>query len=188
MINHKRLSQVRSALSIPSQRKAQFKTQQMAFMLIAVVVFFAFVGILVLAFNLSSIKETANLLEEQNAMLLVSKLADSPEFSCGEVFGGARTNCIDFDKIMILKQDISKYKGFWGVSNIEIRKINDSGKDISCSMANYPACNVIRLLENSSTGYDYSNFVSLCWKENNEGNIYDKCEIAKLIVRYKEKI
>ncbi len=169
-------------------KQAQFKIQQMAFMLIAVVVFFALVGIFVLAFGLSSIKETANLLEQKNAMLLVSKLANSPEFSCGEAFGGARTNCIDFDKIMVLKQDIKKYGNFWGVSNIEIRKVENRGQDVSCSLTNYPVCNVLKLIENSSQGYDYSNFVALCWKENSQGNLYDKCEVAKLIVRYREKI
>ena len=171
-------------------KQAQFKVQQMAFMLIAVVLFFALVGIFVLAFNLSSLKETANLLEGQNAMLLVSKLANSPEFSCGRAFGGTRINCIDFEKVIMLQQDISRYKGFWGVSGIEIRKILDSGKEKACNIANYRDCNVIKLLESSSQEYDYSTFVSLCWKERNSetGAVYDKCEIANLIVRYKEKI
>ena len=167
----------------------QFKIQQMAFMLIAVIFFFALIGIFVVAYNLSSIKEKANLLEEQNAMLLVSKLSNSPEFSCGQAFGESRTNCIDFDKIIALKEDISKYKKFWGVSNIEIRKIINSDNEISCNLANYPNCNSLKLLESSSIGYDYSNFVSLCWKENDEiSDVYDKCEIAKLIVRYTEKL
>ena len=160
----------------------------MAFMLIAVIVFFALVGIFVLAFRLSSIKETANLLEEQNAMLLVSKLSNSPEFSCENSFGGTRVNCVDFDKVIVLKQDISRYRNFWGVSNIEIRKAVGSGEEVLCSLSNYPNCNTLRLLENSSQGYDYSNFIALCWKENNEGNIGNKCEVAKLIIRYKEKI
>src|SRR3990172_12365289 len=99
-------------------KHGQFKIQQMAFMLIAVIVFFALVGIFVLAFRLSSIKETANLLEQQNAMLLVSKLANSPEFSCGNAYGETSTNCVDFDKAIILRQNIAKYRNFWGVSNI----------------------------------------------------------------------
>jgi len=174
-------------------KHGQFKIQQMAFMLIAVIVFFALVGIFVLAFRLSSIKETANLLEEQNAMLLVSKLANSPEFSCGDAYGGTRVNCIDFDKVIILRQDISQYRNFWGVSNIEIRKLGSdtsSGQEVSCSIANYPNCDVVKLIESSSTGYDYGNFVSLCWKEMDSvtENVYDKCEIARLIVRYKERI
>jgi hypothetical protein len=173
-----------------ASKHGQFKIQQMAFMLIAVILFFALVGIFVVAFGLSEIKQTANLLEEQNAMLLVSKLANSPEFSCGEAYGGTRINCIDFDKVMMLKQDISKYKGFWGVNNIEIRKILGSEPETPCNLTNYPNCNTLKLLENSSQGYDYSNFVSLCSKQKspNTGVVYDKCEMAKLIVRYKEKI
>ena len=171
-------------------QRGQFKIQLMAFMLIAVVVFFALVVIFVLAFGLSSIKDTANLLEQQNAMLLVSKLANSPEFSCGEAYGGSMVNCVDLEKVMALRESVAKYKGFWGVSNIEIRKVLDSSPELSCSLGNYPSCNFVRLLENSSSGYDYSNFISLCWKENNAemGKVYDKCEVAKLIVRYKEKI
>jgi hypothetical protein len=171
-------------------KKGQFKIQQMAFMLIAVVVFFALVGIFVLAYKLSSIKATANVLEGQNAMLLVSKLADSPEFSCGMAFGETRANCIDFDKVMALRNDMSKYRNFWGVSGIEIRKIYNAEdeNEISCSLANYPNCNAIKLLDSSAGGYDYSNFVSLCWKQGNEGSAYNKCEIARLTIRYKEKI
>ena len=85
------------------RRKAQLKIQQMAFMLIAVTLFFVLVGIFVLAFRLSNLQESAELLEEKNAMLLVTKLANSPEFSCGDAFGTSRTNCVDSDKVMALK-------------------------------------------------------------------------------------
>lgn len=172
-------------------KKAQFKIQQMAFMLIALTVFFALVGIFVLSFNLSSLKNSANLLEQKNALLLVAKLANSPEFACGNSYGGGAGNCVDEDKIMMLKQDISKYRNFWGVYNIEIRVLSgeNAGTEVGCTIANYPNCNTIKILENSSKGYDYSNFVSLCRKEASysEGTAYDKCETAQLIVRY-EKI
>ena len=170
-------------------KHGQFKIQQMAFMLIAVIVFFALVGIFVLAFRLSSIKETANLLEEQNAMLLVSKLANSPEFSCGNAFDeiSRKTGCVDADKLMMVKQDINKYRNFWGVYGIEVRTVYPKQEtEKACTLSNYPNCNVIKLLENSSQGYDYSNFVSLCRKEKSlEGAPYDKCNIAEIIIRYK---
>ena len=173
-------------------KKGQFKVQQMAFMLIAVIIFFALVAIFVLAFQFSSMKEKATVLQEENALLLVAKLADSPEFSCGNSFGETRANCIDFDKVMILKQEISKYKNFWGVSNIEIRKIYDFGREKTCTSSNYPDCNTLKLIESTSSGYDYSNFVSLCWKEQKKTGtgqmLYDKCEIGKITVRYREKI
>ena len=104
-------------------KKAQLKIQQMAFMLIAVTLFFVLVGMLIFVFRFSSIQESAELLGEKNALLLVTKLANSPEFSCGESFGRSSVNCVDSDKVMTLKANIEKYSGFWDVSGIEIRKI-----------------------------------------------------------------
>jgi len=165
---------------------SQMKIQQMAFMLIAVFLFFALVGIFVLVIRFAGIKESLSILEEENAMLLVSKLANSPEFSCGEAFS-AKTNCIDSDKVMILKNKMDKYRYFWGVSNIEIRKIYPISEEKTCSLGNYPNCSIIKIISQESEGIGISNFVSLCRKELLDGKSYDKCEIAKLIVYYKEK-
>jgi hypothetical protein len=155
---------------IKNQRKAQMKIQQMAFMLIAVTLFFVLVGMFVLVFVFSGIRESAALIEEQNALLLVTGLADSPEFSCGNAFGTTKVSCVDESKILGLQERIGNYDNFWGVSGIEIRKI-------------YPDNDVIRIFGTSS-GTGVSNFVSLCNKENVDGRIYDKCELARLIVSY----
>ena len=168
--------------------RGQFRIQQMAFMLMAVTLFFALVGMFVLAVKFSGLKESATALEEKNAMLLVTKLANSPEFSCGEAFGSSRINCIDADKVMMLRENIDKYINFWGVSNVEIRKIYPS-KDskVICDLGNYPDCNVIQLRSKEVTGYDMSNFVSLCRKESFNEEAYDKCELAKIMVSYEKK-
>lgn len=161
---------------------AQLKIQQMAFMLIAVTLFFVLVGIFVLAFRLSNLQESAELLEERNAMFLVTKLANSPEFSCGDAFGKSRANCVDSDKVMALKENIQRYSGFWGVTGIEIRKIYpESNSEIVCEIDNYPDCNLIKVVSGRD-GIGVSNFVSLCRKENFENLVYDKCELAKIIV------
>lgn len=164
-------------------KKAQMKIQQMAFMLIAVVVFFSLIGIVILSFQFSDLKESAALLEERNALLLVTKLSNSPEFSCGEAFGTTRVNCVDLDKVMVLKQNIEKYKNFWDVENIEIRKIYpvEGGGEILCNSENYPNCNIIKLISDSEEGVGIANFVSLCRKEDGR----DKCELGKIIVIYK---
>lgn len=166
--------------------KAQLKIQQMAFMLIAVTLFFVLVGMFVLVIKFSGLKESATALEEKNAMLLVTKLANSPEFSCGEAFGSNRINCIDSDKIMMLRENIDKYTDFWGVSNIEIRKIYLPDTETICNLGNYPNCNIIRM-RSKDAGYDVSNFVSLCRKESFKGEIYDKCELAKIMISYEKK-
>lgn len=176
-------------------KKAQLKIQQMAFMLIAVTIFFALVGMAVLAFKLSGIKDSANLLEEKNAILLVEKLASSPEFTCGGsfAFGSEKIACIDADKAMILRENIGKYANFWGVSNIEIHKIypkQHENRVIQCTRSNYPECDVISLMSEGVQGTSVSSFVTLCRKEPHElfsNDFYNKCEMAKLLVSY-EKI
>lgn len=167
-----------------SHKKAQMKIQQTAFMLLAVTLFFVLVGLFILTFKFSGLKETAALLQEENAMLLVTKLANSPEFSCEGAFGSA-TACVDADKVMALKENIKDYSGFWGVSNIEIRKIYpESATEIECTTNNYPDCNVIKIRQKQVSGYDASNFVSLCRKESFENNVYDKCELARIMISY----
>lgn len=169
-------------------KKAQFKIQQTAFVLLAITLFFVLVGIFVIIFKFSGLTESANVLEQENAMLLVSKMANSPEFSCGNSFGTGKFNCVDADKIMVLKEDISNYKDFWGVQNVEIRKVYPES-EILCNRGNYPNCGIIRLFSEQVSGYDASNYISLCRKQILEdgSGYYDKCEIAKLMVSYDEK-
>ena len=76
-------------------KRGQMKIQQMSFMLIAVFLFFALVGMIVLGFMLGNLKNNATTLKEQNAMLLASRMASSPELWCGEVYGREKTDCID---------------------------------------------------------------------------------------------
>jgi hypothetical protein len=169
-------------------KKAQMKIQQMIFMLVAVALLFILVGIFFLSISLYNLKKTSTNLEEKNAMLLVSKLANSPEFSCGNSFGISRTSCIDFDKMMALKDRAGDYSEFWGVAKIELRKIYPSGGNIVCDDANYPDCGVIKILDNNvNTQPASSNFVSLCRKEATETIVYDKCELALLMVSSEEK-
>ena len=168
-------------------KRAQMKTQQMAFMLIAVTIFFVMAGMFILMIRFSSLKDDAKLLEEKNALLLASKVADSPEFSCGNAFGSARSNCIDTDKAMALKGRLGDYSGFWGIDGLEIWRIypESVGTEIECSLENYPECGKITILD-FKKGTGISNFVSLCRKEleENSGSIYDKCELGRIIVVY----
>ena len=164
-------------------QKAQLKIQQMAFMLMAVTIFFVLVGMFVLVIKFAGVKESAKEIEEKNAILLSTKLANSPEFSCGESFGSGKINCIDLDKVIILRENIVNYLDFWGVDNIEIRTIAPESVEKMCNMRNYPNCNIIRVRPQEITA-EYSNFVSLCRKESFEGEVYNKCELGKLIISY----
>jgi len=169
-----------------NSKKAQMKIQQMAFMLIGVFLFFGLVAMIVLTVKISGLKNSVSDLREQNSLLLVTKLASSPEFSCERAFGTEKTDCVDLDKVMMLKENIAKYSNFWGVKNIEIRRIYPENKNISCTTSIYPNCDTIQLMNKASTGYDKYNYVTLCRKAVYNGKIVNKCEMGILIVRWEE--
>jgi len=157
----------------------------MAFMIVAVTIFFALVGMIILVTQVSGLNQKAAALRGENAKLLVSKIADSPEFSCGNSFGTSMGSCIDEDKVMNLKSMINKYgKGsFWGVNGIEIRTIYPLNRGIECTKENYPDCSVISLIK-SVNGTGVSNFVSLCRRDYSSGISSANCTLAEIIVTY----
>jgi len=169
-------------------KNGQLKIQQMAFMLMAVTLFFVLAGMFVLVYRFSEVKQSASVLEEQNSKLLVTKLANSPEFSCGNAFGSSRISCIDADKAMMLRRNIDKYTNFWGVASIEIRKVYQAGGNSTCTLLNYQNCSIIKVLsKNVNLLPASSNFVSLCKKEVYNEEVYDKCELAVFIVSSEDK-
>jgi hypothetical protein len=144
----------RSLLNL-SNKRGQLKIQQMAFMLIAVTIFFALVGMFVLVIKFSDMKQQALDINKENAMGLVSKIANAPEFACGQSFSENKINCIDEDKVMALKSLIQNnpglYKNFWGKNvSIEIRiiyPVDTKTQNVYCSSYNYPECGVINVFD-----------------------------------------
>lgn len=182
-----KMKSVNRQQSTVNGKKAQMKIQQMAFMLIVLSIFFVLVGLFVVSYAFSGLKEAKEDLLEKNAIRLVSKLANSPEFSCENAFGRGRVSCIDVDKVMALKSISDEYQKFWGVSNIEIRTTYPEDRsDIECTSSSYPNCGYIKVISKQASGFDHSTFVSLCRKADFYGSFYDKCEIGKLIVRFSE--
>lgn len=173
--------------SLQLSNKGQLKIQQMSFMLIAVTLLFALAGMFILSIFFSGLKEEATNLEEKNAITLSMVIANSPEFSCGYSYGTEKIACIDTDKVIKLKENIDKYKNFWGTdTNIEIRKIYPiTTDDVDCNIRNYPNCNIINLKDEEIEG-GYSNFALLCRKEVFEGQAYNKCDLGKIIISYKD--
>lgn len=161
----------------------------MSFMIIAVFLFFALAGMIFITIKMAEITNEASRLESENAKLLASRIANSPEFSCGNAYDDERSDCIDMDKLIVFKDNINKYTGFWGVKNIEVRLIYPktlSNREVECTKSNYPDCNLLRLINNSATGMDHSNFVALCRKEKYKNEIVNKCELGLIIIRYEK--
>jgi hypothetical protein len=167
-------------------KKGQLKIQQMAFMLIAVTIFFAMIGMIVLLMWTSGLKSKATDYQQEQALLLVSKLANAPEFACGKYFGNERINCVDLDKLILVKDRKNDYKNFWGISNVEVRIIYPDEDEILCTQDNYPNCNVINLMDEELAASE-SNFVAACKKVKEGTKTFDKCEIGIMSLAYEAK-
>lgn len=154
--------------------RGQLKIQQMAFVLVALVIFFGIVFLIFINFKLAGLKESAGELNEESASELVRKISSSAEFSFTPRMC---SSCIDLDKVLVLK-DRESYEGFWQLDYLQIVKVHPEGKG-ECTKANYPNCGEITLIEEPNFGTPSEAFVSLCrWESKNEG--YFKCELGKI--------
>lgn len=159
--------------------RSQMKIQEMSFMIIALVVFFIIVLLFYLAISLSGLKQRFDASTRAGNILLVSKIAESPEFSCADA---SSILCVDEDKILALKQN-KAYTSFFQVDGLKIetlRLLNES--QLECSLGNYPNCNIITIVSNKSNSVADSSFISLCRKEYKNGYTYNKCEPAKITI------
>ncbi len=156
-------------------KKGQIKIQQMAFMLVALTIFFVLVLLFFLSIRTSEVKEGVIETKEEEAVGIVRKLADTPEFE----FTGV-SNAIDIDKAMVVRSS-NRYRDFWGVESIIIKRIYPRGENKDCEFGNYPNCNLIKIFTNEDVA-PITSYVSLCRKEIKNGVSYDKCEIGLVMI------
>lgn len=156
-------------------KKAQFKIQQTAFMIIAVMLFFILAGMFYLAIYVQSLAQEANALRERRAIVNAEMFAESPEMTCG-------ASCIDSDRMMVLK-NASAFKEFWPYARVEIRRIYPPGLGRECTFANYPKCDTYTLMDKRIENVrEFSNFVALCRRESTVSGVVRKCELGKIVL------
>lgn len=173
-------------------RKAQLKVQEMAFMLMAVVLFFILAFLFFMTIKYKQMYKEAGLIEQEKALSTVSKLADTAEFTC--TFP-RRSLCVDEDKLLVMK-DRKAYAGFWPVTSLSVVRVfpETDNKDkglVECTEANYPDCNLFSIYEKQGKGNEstetLSVFVSLCRKDTKNNYVYEKCELGKMLAGFEPK-
>ena len=168
-------------LELGCSKKAQLRIQEMAFMLLAVFLFFTLVGLFAFTLVYTSVNDAASQIAEDKTLSSLSSLADTPEMSCV----ATKPNCVDGDRLVnLIGKDI--YSNFWPYSSLHVIKYSGFGKDqdelIVCTKANYPECDVFYIYDKEvDNERAISTFVSLCRKELENGDSYNKCETAKMI-------
>lgn len=121
-------------------KKAQLKIQEMAFMLVAVVLFFILVGLFVLTLVYQNIYKEATLIAESKTLSAITNLADSPEFNCRV----AKSNCVDGDKLIALTYKGDVYQKYWPFTSLRVVRSDAFEKSydemVKCSFSNYQTC------------------------------------------------
>ncbi|MFH1358952.1 MAG: hypothetical protein ABIH37_03635 [archaeon] len=166
-----------------SNKKSQLKIQEMAFMIVAVVLFFALVGLFVLSIVFVNIQDEATRIAEEKTLAAATSLADTPELSCI----AAKVNCIDADKLIsLVNLNNSQYDKFWPFSSLSVIQLSGFEKEeedlVECTFANYPDCDIFNVYDKKvDNERAIASFVALCRKDFQNDRTYDKCEVAKIV-------
>lgn len=160
-------------------KRSQFKIQQMAFMLLAVTLFFILIALFWFAIQSRNLEKQYTQTEQDKAVIMAGFLSGLSEFSCSREEG---SYCISTDKLVVLENK-TVYEDFFPVSFIRIRRISDEQGEKVCNKVNYPNCDVFEVY-GESEGRGEGSFVALCRYEQIEGYAQRICELGRITVGY----
>ena len=157
--------------------------QQMAFMILAVFLFFILAGLFLLGVQFKDLKKDVIQLETEQAISSLKVIAGMPELS----YDSRGSLSLDEDKLKIMSGNHSSYySGFWPVASVKVYKLYPKFDElVKCPSLD---CNYFEIYDNKQESVrTYSTYVSICKKIRETGYVYDKCEIGKLVVGVIEK-
>jgi len=149
-------------------KKGQVKIQQMAFVLVAIMIFFAIVALFYITIRSGSLRQDVETIRDEEAKELVRMASSWPELSWKDC-----SACVDMDKALILKES-ENYEDFWDVPFLQIERIYPVPENGECTRQNYPDCSTITLIKEEGF-IARTSFVALC--RYDEGI---KCELGKI--------
>ena len=161
-------------------KKAQLKIQQMAFVLVALMIFFGLIAIIYFSIWSSGIKKSATQRQEEEALQIALALAGAPEFAFTS--SSDCSSCVDFEKIASLNQDV--YKNLWNLDYLEVEIIYPIYTNDECTSNKLPPdCNKRAIIpKQKNLGSTSSVFVSLVRRVPSPTGGNFKYEIGKITV------
>ena len=127
-------------------KRGQLKIQEMAFMIVAIILFFILVGLFAVSIVYKNLQESATEIAEGRTLSAITNLAGTAEFICA----GGKSNCVDADKLMALTGK-KNYNNFWEFSSLSVVRYSGFNKKenemIKCALSNYPDCDVIEIYD-----------------------------------------
>ncbi|MCK5345416.1 MAG: hypothetical protein KAR20_18530 [Candidatus Heimdallarchaeota archaeon] len=158
--------------------KGQMQIQQMAFMILAVFLFFILVGLFFLGVQFKDVKRSVVQLQTEQAISSLRVIADMPELN----YESRESLSLDEDKLRIMSGNFGNYYSeFWPVASVKVYKLYPKFDElVECPALD---CNYFKIYDNKQESVKtYSTYVSICKKIKETGYVYDKCEIGKLVV------
>ena len=151
----------------------------MAFFLIALFIFFVFIGLFWVTLQKRNLVGQVNQLEENQIIIISGLLSGISELNCGSY----SDYCIDSDKLMVLMNKTA-YSDFFPVQYIKIIKLNGNNK--VCNFANYPDCSVFELKKGDEANIiAKGSFIALCRYDKLNSYPIRRCELGKILIGYK---
>lgn len=157
-------------------RKAQLKIQEMAFVLVAFIIFFVILGLFYFSVRIADMGDEVKLGKEQKTMELIRKISATPELGWREC-----SNCVDLDKALAMKEknDVYSYNKLFDLDYLVIERIYPEQNEAECQKSNYPSCNKITIVKmREEYGVSYSSFVALCRWDNSINS--EVCELGRI--------
>ena len=154
--------------------------KEMSFMIIALAIFFSIVLLFYLVISMSGLKKDVEVGKRESSILLVAKLAGSPELACA----GGHSLCVDVEKLISLTNH-PEYARFWGndLVGLRVERIYPRESNSSCNKMNYNLCSTFIIKQKTTANViEDSSYISLCMKEFKNGYGYDQCDLGKIII------
>lgn len=141
------------------------KIQEMVFTLVALMIFFAMVGMIYFSINVVGLREKVQELRDKEARESIKKISGMAEFTFTPTTDC--TSCIDLDKVIFMKSNRA-YEELWSFDYLVIEILDSKLPNQECTAANYPDCNKVTLIKKTGDfGAASGAFVALArWDPN----------------------
>jgi len=163
-------------------KKAQYRIQQMVFMIVALLFFFILVGIFIVGYQFRSVKVNFADLQKEQAISFLDVMRSMPEFGYSSQDSSSKDLCLDLDKIEVISSRISNFSDLLPVASIEV--IKGGGTRITCPKENCNSYLIYNAQQDDIEKYETS--ICLCRKLSENSYAYDRCDMGKLIVGVKK--
>jgi hypothetical protein len=172
-----------------ARTRAQLQIQEMAFVLVGLILFFGLIMLFFAVFQQAKIKSLAEQTRREEIVAKLHSIVNMPEFACREAF------CIDEEKMLgflaLSQQQKQKYYEKFDKQYIVLIKVErvwpDRGNAKCDTNNNIPNCKTYEIYNNTAKKSSYeahSTFTLMCHHALTNGQAAIVCDVGKIVVGF----